>query len=130
MPVYLKLFNRDGTEDEVLMFDEVRNAADLTVDPEDELLFLVHQGITWKVDASQGTLHERTTWERADTLARFRRAIRAGSAIVFKGRIRTMTPRRIHTYERIIRFFAQPPFVVADDPGIVLCLDGISANGP
>lgn len=130
MPVFLTMFGKRGTIEGTIIFDTVRNPVDLQVKPEDELLYFVHQGVTWKLDTSRGTLHERTVWERADTLARFRRAILRGSAIIFKGRLRQMTPQRIRTYERIIRTFRDPPFVIADDPGIALCLDGLAPTSP
>ena len=81
------------------------------------------QNIGWKLDVSCGTLYERTAWSRADTLARFRRAMHFGAIIVFRGRPRPMDAKRAERYERVIRGFDRPPFVVADDIGRFLCLD-------
>ena len=122
MSIRIRIFS-DQTEIEEAEYDTVRNPIDLLVDPEKELLFLVELHIGWKVDLSRGTIHERSVWGRADTLARFRRALMLGAAIIFRGRPRPMDQKRAERYERAIRAFDRPPFVIADDPGIALCLD-------
>lgn len=122
MPVRILVFSQPGKPEEVVV-DTVLTPADLRLDPEDELLYLVAQNVGWKIDVSRGTFYERTVWSRADTLVRFRRAMYLGATIVFRGRPRPMDAKRAERYERVIRNFDRPPFVIADDVGRFLCLD-------